>query len=251
MLPARSWMSAPERLTRDSRTEATVTGAAHVEQQARFRVFSAPNCAVAYHWLYPGPWPRFPAIASAAFCGLSPSARPAGPNAATLAGASACTATGLAEERRAEAGGGLGRAGLGRAALDRRGAGRRIGVAARRGGTRAGRGRGLGPAHAGDELVAGEAEDRQDQHGQEGGPAHPPPLPLPERHGRLEGLGCRDLLGRPPGRVELVNQRHGILPHGAGDGADVAARIEVTAARSVVILLYTPDDGFRDTGAAD
>jgi hypothetical protein len=104
-------------------------------------------------------------------------------------------------------------------------------------------------AHARDELVAGEAEDRQDHHGQEGAPAHPPTLPLAQRHGRLEGFGCRDLLGGPPGRVELVNQRQGILPHGAGYGADVAARIEITATRSVVILLYTPDDGFGDTGA--
>ena len=36
-------------------------------------------------------------MASAARCGLSPSARPAGPNAATLAGASTCTVTGVAE----------------------------------------------------------------------------------------------------------------------------------------------------------
>ena len=121
-------------------------------------------------------------------------------------------------------------------------------MASRRG-TRAVRARLRATAHAGGELVAGESEDRQDQHGQEGGPAHPPGLPLPERHGRLEGFGCRDLLGRPPGRVELLNQRHGILPHGAGYRADVATRIEITAARSVVILLYTPDDGFRDTGA--
>src|SRR6185312_9266958 len=51
------------------------------------------------------------------------------------------------------------------------------------------------------------------------------------------------------GRVELVDQRYGILPHGPRDGADMAARIEITAARSVVILLNTPDDGFRDTSA--
>src|SRR6185437_8440123 len=151
-------------------------------------------------------------------------------------------------------GGGLGRAGLSRstlrrAALDGRGAGRRVGGATRRGGTRAGRGGGPGPAHAGDELVGGEAEDRQDQHGQYGGPAHPPALPLPKGHGGLEHLGGRDFLGRSPGRIELVDQRHGILPHGPRDGADVAARIEITAARSVVILLYTPDDGLRDTSA--
>ena len=58
--------------------------------------FSAPNCAVAYHWLFQG-LAAFPATANAAFCGLSPSAVPAGPNAATLAGASACTATGAEE----------------------------------------------------------------------------------------------------------------------------------------------------------
>ena len=29
----------------------------------------------------------------------------------------------------------------------------------------------------------------------------------------------------------------------------MAARLEITAARSVVILLNTPDDGFRDTSA--
>ena len=124
-----------------------------------------------------------------------------------------------------------------------------MGGAARRGGTAAGRGRVPAGAHARSELVAGEAEDRQDQHGQHGGPAHPAALLFPQRHGRLEGFGCRDLLGGPPGRVELVNQRQGILPHGAGYGADVAARIEITATRSVVILLYTPDDGFGDTGA--
>src|SRR5215831_15417027 len=59
--------------------------------------FSAPNCAVAYHWLIQG-WAGSPPVASAAPCGSSPSARPAGPNAATLAGASACTGTGLAVE---------------------------------------------------------------------------------------------------------------------------------------------------------
>ena len=31
--------------------------------------------------------------------------------------------------------------------------------------------------------------------------------------------------------------------------AQVATRIQIAAARSVVILLYTPDDGFGDTGA--
>ena len=144
-----------------------------------------------------------------------------------------------------------GRGSLSRAGLDGWGAGRRqAGTGARRGGTRAGGGGCVPvPAYAGDELVAGEAEDRQHQHGQEGRPAHSPPLALPQRHARLEGLRRRDFLRGSPRRVELVNQRHGILPHGAGDGADMAPRIEVTAARSVVILLYTPDDGLCDTGA--
>src|SRR6266702_3845812 len=77
-------MMAPERLPTDSRTEATVT----VRPMSRSRpvpCFSAPNRGVAYHWLYQGR-AAFPATASAAFCGLSPSPRPAGPNAATLAG---------------------------------------------------------------------------------------------------------------------------------------------------------------------
>src|SRR5690242_8511820 len=56
---------------------------------------SAPKCAVAYHWLVQGR-AESPPAASAAPCGSSPSARPAGPNAATLAGASACTVAGLA-----------------------------------------------------------------------------------------------------------------------------------------------------------
>src|SRR5205807_2721596 len=88
-------MLAPERLPRDRRTEETVT----VRPMSRSRpvpLFSAPNLGVAYHWLYQGR-PACPAIANAAFCGLSPSARPAGPNAATLAGARACTATGVTE----------------------------------------------------------------------------------------------------------------------------------------------------------
>src|SRR6185437_5334598 len=76
-----------------------------------------------------------------------------------------------------------------------------------------------------------------------------PAFPLPKGHGGLEHLGGRDFLGRSPGRIELVDQRHGILPHGPRGSADVAARIEVTAARSVVILLNTPDDGLRDTSA--
>src|SRR5690349_11363917 len=59
--------------------------------------FSAPNCAVAYHWLIQG-WAGLPPIARAARCESSPSPRPAGPNAATLAGASACTAAGVAVE---------------------------------------------------------------------------------------------------------------------------------------------------------
>ena len=58
--------------------------------------FSAPNRAVAYHWLIQGR-ARSPPMASAARCGSSPSPRPAGPKAVTLAGASACTATGVAE----------------------------------------------------------------------------------------------------------------------------------------------------------
>src|SRR5215470_13513960 len=58
--------------------------------------FSAPNRAVAYHWLVQG-WAGWPPIANAARCGLSPSAVPAGPNAATRAGGSTCTGTGVAE----------------------------------------------------------------------------------------------------------------------------------------------------------
>src|SRR5258708_8628507 len=95
-------MLAPERLPRDTRTEETVT----VRPMSRSRpvpFFSAPNRGVAYHWLYQGR-AAFPATANAAFCGLSPSARPTGPNAATLARPSACTPTAVthhAAQRRA------------------------------------------------------------------------------------------------------------------------------------------------------
>ena len=95
LLPARNWMSAPE-LTRDSRTEATVTGRP-MSSSSPVPRFSAPNRAVAYHWLIQGR-ARSPPMASAAPCWSSPSPRPAGPNAATLAAVSVCTATGLAVE---------------------------------------------------------------------------------------------------------------------------------------------------------
>ena len=85
LLPARNWMSAPE-LTRDSWTDATVTGWP-MSSRSPVPCFSAPNRAVAYHWLIQGR-ARSPPMACAARCGSSPSAVPAGPKAATLAGAS-------------------------------------------------------------------------------------------------------------------------------------------------------------------
>ena len=181
-----------------------------------------------------------PLTASAACCGSSP---PPGPKAATPAGVRACAATGLSRS-------GGGRAGLRRAGLDagrdRRG---RAGLTAVGRVLAAGRGRGSGFARSGHELVDGEAEDGQDQHGEQPRPPDPAPLALPQRDARLEHLGRRDLRRGPPPFVELLDQRGGIGAHRLGDGPDMAPRVEVTAAGRVVVLLDAPDDVLPDPGA--
>jgi hypothetical protein len=49
-------------------------------------------------------------------------------------------------------------------------------------------------------------------------------------------------------RVVFGDQRGGVDAHDAGDGADVAAGVEVTAAQGVIIELDVPDDPLADPG---
>ena len=50
-------------------------------------------------------------------------------------------------------------------------------------------------------------------------------------------------------RVILTDQCLRIGADDRGDRADVTARVEVTAARREVVVLYGPDQAFTDTGA--
>src|ERR1700722_3061510 len=54
--------------------------------------------------------------------------------------------------------------------------------------------------------------------------------------------------GAGPPLVELLDQRRGIGAYRLGDGADMPARVEVTPARRVVVVLDALDDVLPDPG---
>ena len=100
-------------------------------------------------------------------------------------------------------------------------------------------------------MIGGPAEDSQHSHAQGCDPGHPVGRARPGRRSRVQGNQRGAVFFRRlVRRVELVDQRSGIDPHGAGDGADMAADVEVTAAGGVVVLLDAPDDGGPDPGPA-
>lgn len=89
---------------------------------------------------------------------------------------------------------------------------------------------------------------RRCEHDQQpGGPA-PPAAPAPEGAGRLGRAGGGTGLRRDLAGVVFRDQRLGVCADGAGDGADVPARVEVSAAGREVVPLDPPDDGLPDPG---
>ena len=100
-------------------------------------------------------------------------------------------------------------------------------------------------------MIGAPADDGQDGHAQGGNRRHPAVRAGPGRRSRVQGNHRGDVFFRlPMCRVELADQRNGIESHGGGDGADMAADVEVTTAGGVVVLLNAPDDGGPDPGPA-
>src|SRR6185312_5758357 len=74
------------------------------------------------------------------------------------------------------------------------------------------------------------------------------PLADLDRRGRLEHVGRPHRPGRAVLGVVRADQRDRVGADDGGDAADVAAGVEVTAARGKVVLLDVPDDRFPDPG---
>jgi hypothetical protein len=67
-----------------------------------------------------------------------------------------------------------------------------------------------------------------------------------EGHPRLGDLGLGESVRLLLSRVVLADERRRVGPDGPGDAADVSPRVEVAAARRVIIVLDICDDLFPD-----
>ena len=103
-------------------------------------------------------------------------------------------------------------------------------------------------AGAGERLHEAVGDDQDERSSHRRAPVGAAAALLPGRGLGLEDLGGAGRRSLRPGRVELGEQRRRVQPDRDGDGAQVAAGVEVAAAGRVVVVLDAHDEGAADPG---